>query len=248
MTGSPPTGLARRSPPIGLVEDHGRVDLWSAWIDGSDDHAPSLAILDEGERARAERFRFGRDRGRFIARRAFVRRVLAGYLDAEPATISIHTTARGKPELDASHGLCFNASHSDVLVVLAVTRGCRVGVDIERIRPLDDPIGLARGILTGSESARLAELPPAARSTFFLTLWTRKESVVKAIGDGLSIPLDSFDAGAVDPGGVGRPRGRSGDMPLAFVGLDGLDGYLGAVTVEGASVDVRHRGQRCAVA
>ncbi len=240
MTGSPPTGHARFSPSIDLVEDRGRVELWSAWIDRDEDLTASLAMLDDAERMRADRFRFQHDRDRFIARRAFVRRVLARYLAVEPVTIAIHTTPHGKPELDASLGLSFNASHSNGLAVLAVARGRRVGVDIERVRPLDDPIGLAPGLLTERELAGLMDLPPAARSASFLTLWTRKESTVKAIGGGLSIPLDSFDISTVGATGVGRPRGPFGDLPFAFTAMAGLDGYLGTVTIEGANVDVRH--------
>ena len=221
------------------VDDGGEVHLWSAWVDQLEDPGASLALLDDHERARADRFCFERDRDQFVARHAFVRRVLGGYLGVAPAALVICPTAAGRPELAAPSGLAFNASHSAGLAVVAVARERRIGVDIERMRHLDDVMGIADGHLTEGETEWLRSVPQASRSAVFLTLWTRKESVVKAVGGGLSIPLDSFDVGDVGADGVGRPRGPLGDLPFSFIDLDGPDGYVGAITVQGAGVTVR---------
>jgi len=222
------------------THDEGDVDLWSVWVDGADDQAAAFALLDNDERARADRFRFRRDRDRYVVRHAFLRRVLAGYVDADPARVDIRIGAHGKPELHPEYGLSFNASHGDGLAVVSVTRGRRVGVDIERLRTIDDAMDVAAGHLTEREVAQLRSTPQASRSHVFLALWTRKESLVKAVGGGLSIPLNSFDCSAVGQDGMGRPRGPAGDLPFAFLGLDGLDGYVGTVTVEGKRVAI-HR-------
>ncbi len=243
MTGSPTTALTRLSSPLERVADGGEVQLWSAWVDRAENHAASLALLGDDERARAERFKFLLDRDRFVARHAFVRRVLAGCLGVEPAAVGIRITDRGRPELDPPCGIFFNTSHSDGLAVLAVTRGRRVGVDIERVRHIDDAMILAESHFTEREMEFLRSAPQASRSEIFLTLWTRKESFVKAVGGGLSIPLNGFDSMSVGDDGVGRHRGPFGGLPFAFVGLDGPDDYVGAVTIEGTQVALRNMGQ-----
>lgn len=137
-------------------------------------------------------------------------------------------------------GTSFNASHSDGLAVVAVARGRRIGVDIELVRHLDDAMDVAAGQFTEREIGWLRASPQSSYSEAFLALWTRKESYVKAVGGGLSIPLDSFDCSTVGDGGVGRPQDASGVLPYAFIELDGPDGFVGAITVEGTRVTIGH--------
>ena len=108
-------------------------------------------MLDEAERAQVGRFRFDRDRVRFVLRRAFARRVLARYLGVHPAAVGIRTSPLGRPELDPSCGLAFNTSHSDGMAVVAVAHGQRVGVDIERVREIDGALDIAEGLFEARE-------------------------------------------------------------------------------------------------
>jgi 4'-phosphopantetheinyl transferase len=217
----------------------GEVDLWMADVDRALDLRASMALLDEVEQARAGRFRAQRDRDRFVARHAFLRRVLAGYVGSPPARVGIRITSTGRPELDAPSPIRFNASHSGGVAVVAVASGRQVGVDIERIRLIADAMDLASTHMTRSEVTSLRSAPAGSRSAVFLALWTRKESFVKAVGGGLSIPLDSFDMSVVGDDGSGRPRGAAGVLPFAFAGFHAPHGCVGTVTVEGTGVRIR---------
>ena len=84
------------------------------------------------------------------------------------------------------------SSQADDLTMVAVAQGRRVGVDVERLRHIGDAAEIADALFTPREAELLRSMSPASRSRAFLTLWTRKESLVKAIGGGLSMPLDSF--------------------------------------------------------
>lgn len=197
-----------------------------------DDEASSSALLDDDELARASRFRFERDRVRFVHRHAFVRRVLAHYLGIAPAEIAIRRTPLGRPELDPRSGISFSVSHADELAVVAVARGCRVGVDVERLRPLDDALEVAETMFAEPEVALLRSVPQSSRAYTFLELWTRKESVVKAVGRGLSAGLDGFSVVEGDGRLAERAHSPLGAWPLTIRTLDPPLGYVGAVAVD----------------
>ena len=115
----------------------------------------------------------------------------------------------GKPWLEPVSDLSFSLSHADDLAVVALVRGRDVGVDVERLRRIDDAVGLARTHFTAQEADAVSAAPATARSATFLALWTRKESVVKALGGGLSIPLDAFEVLPDRSGWVTPPRDDS---------------------------------------
>lgn len=215
------------------------IDVWSVRL-STPVPPTAMAVLDRDEQARAGRFRFPIDRDRYVARHAFLRQVLAGYLDTTPPEVRIRRTRLGRPELAASRGIDFSTSHSDGVAIVAVNRWGRIGVDIERIRPLDDALDLAETYMTAREVAWLRTVPIESRSSAFLDLWTRKEAAVKAIGVGLSMPLDRFDTGAPGPDGVSIASGPPGDRALHLVGIAGLAGFVAAVALEGRRPSVHH--------
>lgn len=212
------------------------VDLWLDRMDTPRDIETLAEQLDSAEVARAERFRFGRDRIRFVARRAFLRRVLAGYTGIAPARVRYRVSPRGWPELESPCGITFSASHSDGLAGVAVARDRLVGLDLERIRPVPDLLDLANGVCSPAEYAGLQSVAEPDRGETFLRLWTRKESYVKAIGAGLSMPLTDLDVGYHD----GPPRRLPGsEQTFVFAGLDGPAGYVGTLVASGSRVSVR---------
>jgi 4'-phosphopantetheinyl transferase len=216
------------------------VHVWSDWVDGRAEHGALLEWLDDDERARAGRFRFERDRIRFVARRLLLRQVLSGYLGLAPAMVCYRTSPMGRPELQPAAGVTFSVSHSDGLAIVAVARGRLVGVDVERVRPIADGLDLARGFFAPREYEHLRTTTEAGRSRAFLELWTRKESYVKAIGAGMSMPFDEFDVLDRDDRRP-EPLGETtAGMPFAFASLDGLPGYVGSVAVSGSSVTLNH--------
>ena len=191
-----------------------------------------IAILDTEERARADRFRFERDYRRFVARRAFLRRVLAGYTGVAPAALRYRRSANGKPELQDVDGLAFSTSHAAGLAAVAVATHANVGIDVERLRPMPDALDIARRFFTGSEVDHLRAVPAARRSDAFLRLWTRKEAYVKALGRGLSMPLDGFEALAPEARVVGEIMGSETGPGLLLTGLELPDGFLGHVAAD----------------
>jgi 4'-phosphopantetheinyl transferase len=125
-----------------------------------------------------------------------MRIILGRYLGAKPAALQFERGAFGKPFLPASQndcGLRFNLSHSHELALLALTRGCDIGIDIELIDPAFTSDEVARHFFSRAEIAQLESLPPDLRANAFFTCWTRKEAYIKARGEGLSLPLHEFD-------------------------------------------------------
>jgi len=175
-------------------------------------------LLAPGERERAYRFRFTRDRGRFIVARAALRQLLGASLGQPPSLVAFTYGPNGKPALaDAGAGLCFNLSHSAELALCALAPGTELGVDVEAHRPLDDMDALAERFFAPAEVAWLQQ--QADRMAAFFRLWTCKEAYVKALGLGLSLDTRSF---AVD-----LAAGRVGDWYLrAFTPAPGYAAAL----------------------
>jgi 4'-phosphopantetheinyl transferase len=200
--------------------------------------AHAMDLLDAREVARAGRFRSPLHQRRYVTRHAFLRRVLGAYLDTAPSAVAISVTPAGRPQLDPAARLDLSTSHDDGLAVVAIVRGTRVGIDVERVRPVDDAADLAATHLTRREVAWLGTWPADRRSWAFLTLWTRKEAVVKLLGTGLSTPLASFDTGIDDARAMSQPSGLTGPS-LRIAPLDGVPSHVGSVAVEAASITVR---------
>lgn len=214
------------------------VELWTADLDGHAEHAAELAaVLARDERLRACRFKFDRDRRRFVICRGLLRCVLARRLDVDPEDIQFEYGPFGKPQLGGRHGqpVGFNVSHADGYALLAVTSGCDIGVDIERIRPLTDLERLADMVFSPVERTALAALPAGDKVGAFFSAWTRKEAYLKARGDGLQRALDGFDV-TLAPGEPARLLrvAAEPDEPSRWT-LSALNvpaGYAAAVCVE----------------
>lgn len=155
----------------------------------------SASLLSAAERERARRFAFGRDARRFIVGRGRLRQLLGARLGVRPESVELVYGARGKPALANSgrNSLRFNLSHRDDLAVYALSWGCEVGIDVEAIRPLADADAVAARFFSRPEHAAYRALDPRDRPLGFFQCWTRKEAFIKALGEGLSHPLDSFD-------------------------------------------------------
>jgi len=198
-------------PPL----PEGEVHIWRNTVDSfSGDISSILADLDETEAERARGFRFEKDFRRFVLRRAFLRRLLAAYDDLPVSGLRYAIGPQGKPRLnDAApvSRLHFNTSHSDGRVVVAVTRGLEIGIDIERIREHEQWGDLARRFFSAAEANALAAYDSGGKSDAFFAGWTRKEAFVKALGGGLSIPLDRFSV-TLDPDGEASVTATSPDM------------------------------------
>jgi 4'-phosphopantetheinyl transferase len=218
-------GLAR----LGARE----VQVWGIWLSGSD---ASLAYyrstLSSEELQRADRFRFENLRHSYTRSRGGLRLLLAHYLGHPPNEIELTCRPKGKPILRDSSRIDFNASHSGQVALYAFTVGCELGIDVEQLRKLDEPESIATRFFSRAEASELLSLPPQQRGPAFFRCWTRKEAYVKAIGDGLTIPLDRFQVTLL-PGVPARFVQLASDMGTAADWtLDHLElapGYLGAL-------------------
>ncbi|NTU52098.1 MAG: 4'-phosphopantetheinyl transferase superfamily protein [Chlorobiaceae bacterium] len=151
---------------------------------------------DEKERTRA--MRFPADKTRFIFRRGLLRRLLGTTLDIDPALIRFSRTPVGKPFIDLPEnpGLFFNLSHSDNQIVYAFSSHSDTGIDIERIRIVDDIDRLARNYFSAEEYAVIINLPDREKHKVFIKIWSIKEALIKACGCPLEHGLAAFDVAA----------------------------------------------------
>ena len=231
---------------------HGVVDVWSASLDPVSPPVSRLVgYLRQDERARAGRFVSERDRGRFVAGRAFLRMLLARHIGVPPGDLRFRYDAYGKPALaGAGRAVRFNLAHSDALAACAVGEGCgEIGVDIERVRPIPDAGSVSRAFLSPGELGRLAGLPEPARLRAFYEAWTRKEALLKAMGCGLNRPMVDLEV-SFGPGEPARLL-RSFSVPseaerFSLHAFEPEPGYVGAVALAGDAVQVRQRTWRWA--
>lgn len=187
-----------------------------------DDSEPGAGLLSPEEQARADRFRRAEDRQRYRQSHAALRLVLGHTLDAPPLDLRFATSATGKPHLirTGRPALHFNLSHSGRHALIGIASESEIGVDVEAIRPIGDPLAIARPHFHPDEITDLTRLPAPDRDAAFFRCWTRKEAVVKALGTGLSLPLDHFSVSVPPAAGAVRwmrsgPAGWSlCDLPL----------------------------------
>jgi len=189
---------ASRGTRDGIIPLTGaEIHLWLAdygEITDSRLHAEYRTLLDPAERAQEPRFYFDRDRRRYLVTRALVRTVLSRYAPIDAAGWTFSKNAYGCPAVANAEArdLSFNISHTHSLIVLGVSRGRALGVDVENVRDRQASIDIAGHYFAPDEVAVLNAAPPHEQQYRFFEYWTFKESYIKARGMGLSLPLDKF--------------------------------------------------------
>lgn len=173
------------------------IHLWLAFYDEIGEahlHAAYRELLDAGEKEQEPRFYFARDRRRYLVTRTLVRTVLSRYVPMDPREWVFSANPYGRPAIANAQAtdLSFNLSHTHSLIVLAVTRGRAVGVDVENVRAREVTMDVANHYFAPREVAELAAVPSHEQQYRFFEYWTFKESYIKARGMGLSLPLDKF--------------------------------------------------------
>jgi len=224
------------------LQSRGVLDVWYVGLDVARESpiAPAClqsleTILSPDEQARAARFHFERDRRRFVVCRARLREILASYLDAPATAIRFVYGEHGKPALTGPwecNEISFNLSHSEDLAVIAVARGVEVGIDVECVRPIPEARRIAERCFSIGERAALEKLPAAERPAAFYGVWTRKEACLKAIGTGLSYPLDQIDVGLANgyrASALSPFPGRRQALEWSVWSVSPAPGYVAAV-------------------
>jgi 4'-phosphopantetheinyl transferase len=177
-----------------------------------------LACLEENERARyGDRGTSAAKRG-YLGTRALARTALARYSGTPPHGLRFGTDRFGRPELTspALPGLCFSLARTAGLAVGLFAFDREVGVDVERVAPID-AIALAARFFSPQEAAGLSALEGSAIPTRFYALWTLREAYLKARGVGLTLPLDQLVFHPTPSGGAAAEFGPAiGDDPAGW--------------------------------
>jgi 4'-phosphopantetheinyl transferase len=227
-----------RAPPQELSLPAHTVHVWRADLGMETAYLRRLEQnLSPDERKRASRFRFARDRDRFVGARGLLREILARYLNTTPGRLRFGYGAQGKPFLAGQSTLRFNVSHSFDAMLLAVAHTREVGVDLEGVRnsgvATEETYNM---VLSEPEKQALARFGGDDRRMTFLRFWTLKEAYIKADGRGVSLPLERID--------VSAPEGRLAVLDQAtgewrkcprweLRTLAPVPGYVAALATEG---------------
>jgi 4'-phosphopantetheinyl transferase len=178
-----------RAATLGDNEIH----VWCASVaDAAVQHREMGSLLDAEERARAAHFHFARHRRRFLVAHAILRLLLGAYGGQDPRDVRFNYGPFGKPAMRGAPDLSFNLSHSEERAVYAFARRIDIGIDVEYRRSELASVELAQRFFAPEEAAALRAVPQASRTEAFFRCWTCKEAFVKAVGKGLSLPLDQF--------------------------------------------------------
>jgi 4'-phosphopantetheinyl transferase len=232
-----------RSPAGSFQLAPDEVHCWRASLDVPPETSARLfTTLTSDERNRSSRFRFERDRQRFIVAHGVLRDVLARYLRTNPRDITFAYNAFGKPDLSPVFGsrLKFNLSHSAGVALIAIAADSSVGVDLECIEAQCDYAEIAQSFFSAVEIDYLDGLPSHLYAEAFFNCWTKKEAYLKARGEGLAIPLNSFSVPVTtDPARtpVDLYRAPHDIVPArrwSLYTLKPAPGYIGALAIEGS--------------
>ena len=214
------TRHADRSPSLPPPDE---VHVWVADLHpASGEMAGRLAATTHAERERASRFRRQDDAERYLSAHGVLRTILGDYLARDPLALHFGTHENGKPFLDDGR-LQFNLSHSGDLALIAVARTRHVGVDVEQVRPMHDLDALAARICTPGELATITDLADAHRERAFFAMWTRKEAMAKATGEGIGAVVRDARAALIEA------EGR-----WTLIELGDIPGYAACVAGEGS--------------
>jgi len=186
-------------------------------------------LLSDDERHRLTRFKFERDRRRYIVAHGALRDLLGHYLGIPPTQVRFVTSPFGKPAIspEVGTGLTFNLSHSEGLALIGVAGNADIGVDVENVRVGMDCLEVAHHWFSAAEALELQRMPKGVRRQAFFDLWTRKEAWAKGRGEGLAMPEPIFGSGP--------------EAAWSLFTVRPAPGYIGAVAIRGDGWQLRER-------
>ena len=228
------------------------VHVWRLLFNKHYSHVENIKkLLSADELERAGKFHFEKDHSKFIMARGVLRMILAGYLGLKPRELRFEYTSFGKPFLSENNGsdiISFSLSHSDDIALYAVTINQSVGVDVERIKESVDIAQIANRFFSTGEIQSLECIHEKERPGKFFQYWTRKEALVKAIGKGISFPLELIDVSLVK-GKTLSPIKLSGTIEenscWNVQDLYPGHGYAAAIATEGSDLNISLWDYQC---
>jgi 4'-phosphopantetheinyl transferase len=187
------TGRASDLPGVRCLQQGTPCQLWSVQLDG--EQGDAWEVLSAEEQTRARRFVFQPHQQRYVRARASLRHLL-GEVTGEPADrLRIALGHHGKPYLPDHPACHFNLAHSAGMALIAISRVAEIGVDLEPLQAVADLAALCDTTFTIKEQKQVFDASDEGMDSMFLRGWTRKEACLKAIGTGLQIAPNTFDAG-----------------------------------------------------
>ena len=168
-----------------------KVQIWSAFFD-QENSASFLSLLSTDEIKRAKRLKDPKVASRQLISREILRLILGNYTGIDPKNLTISYSQFGKPFLSfpENSGIYFNLSHSGNLLLIAVTAGKQLGIDVEKIEASIDITGIAPLVFSAEEQVALSHSADPIHE--FYELWTEKEAILKSSGLGFSYPANRF--------------------------------------------------------
>jgi len=228
------------TPPEQLTLGREEVHVWRTSLEQPGPNIGALEqLLASDEQARAEQFRFQKDRLHYVIARGTLRSILGRYLGQDPRTLRFSYSEFGKPALVQNPGsdvLFFNVTHSRGLAVYGIARGFTVGIDVEYLDRRVSCEQIAARFFSPLEVNMLRAVPEELQHAAFFTCWTRKEAYIKARGMGLSLDLKAFDVSLLpgEPAAILRSREEALDVSKwSLYEISPGPGYIGALAVEG---------------
>lgn len=229
---APFTTLDWPLPPTNLPALDRAIHLWRTPINGMSE-AQQQALWDTlstDEQQRAERFVRKADEQRFIVGRGVLRSLLSHYCHRPPADIQLTYNEYGKPMVSSPPGGCaleFNLSHTENWVVYAIAQ-TPIGIDLEKIHTVAQLPKIIERFFSKQEQATFQHLLEEQQNDHFFPFWTAKEAYTKAIGQGISLPLDQIDV-ALEPVPHFQqlPEDIAEDWQLRLFQME--EGYVGAI-------------------
>jgi 4'-phosphopantetheinyl transferase len=228
-------------PPFYPVLADGEVHIWQAQLDRSPAEVQRLAkTLASEEMERAGKQYFAQGRNRTIVARGILRALLGDYLACAPGEIEFDYGSYGKPTLGYPYcpNLYFNLSHSDGLALYAFAYGYELGIDVERIRPMEDAAGIVERFFAPGEKEVYRVLPPDAQLEAFFNGWTRKEALTKATGEGLTLSLTDFEV-SLAPGDPARLIRSNFAVKWSLHNLSPGSDFVAALAINADNVKLR---------
>ncbi len=223
----------------------GEVHLWLVSIAEKEAQLDDLhGLLSQEELSRAERFYFEKDRKRYIIARGMLRTILSQYCRFEPEDHQFGYNQYGKPNLIDNDWLRFNISHSGDKVLYGFTQNRELGIDIEYVKPFENTHQIVERFFSDHEKEQFRSVPDHMKNIAFFNCWTRKEAYIKALGKGMSLPLDEFSVYFIPDKPACLLETKHDIQEKDRWTLQEInvgEGYVAAVTVQGRNLHFREQ-------
>ncbi len=194
--------------PDSLSLSSENIDVWLCDLKKLSDNTDEFySILAEDELKRVEKLKIEGKKKQYIITKGSLRKYLGLLTEADPSVFKFKYLEYGKPVLEEPSryvDISFNISHSNDIALIAISRKCDIGIDVEKINHEVDHQALVSRFFSKAEQSEFNHYSASSKAKAFYACWTRKEAFIKATGNGIAYGLDTFDV-TVDPG-VKKPK------------------------------------------